>query len=90
MFDVFQARERGEPFTHEVWKHVVVREAGPNAADEFERIILKGETLLPASDAFGPCFERRPAKVTVKNKEQEMFEWVRVPSIPDAKCREPW
>jgi hypothetical protein len=90
MFDVFQARERGEPFTHETWKQIVIREAGPNAAEEFERIILKGETLLPASDAFGPCFERRPAKSVSDGKELEIFEWVRVANIPDEKCREPW
>jgi len=90
LFDMFQARERGEPFTHETWKQIVTREAGPTAADEFERIILKGETLLPASDAFGPCFERRPTKYSAEGKELDIFEWARVANIPDEKCREAW
>ena len=47
-----------------------------------------GETIAPESGAFGPCFERRPAKFEVDGKEVEGFEWVRAPSVPEARCRE--
>jgi hypothetical protein len=91
LFDLFQARELGAPFTQDTWRQIVEREAGRGSADLFDRIVLRGETVLPASDAFGPCFERRPAKITVTGVETERsYEWVRVASIPDEKCREPW
>jgi predicted metalloprotease with PDZ domain len=89
LFDVFQSRERGARFTHDTWKQIVEQEAGPGSADAFERIILRGETVLPASDAFGPCFERRPTRIMVGGVERDSYEWVRVASIPDEKCREP-
>jgi hypothetical protein len=89
--ELFERRERGERFDHSVWIETVVREAGPSARDDFDGIIIKGTaTLVPASDAFGPCFERRPAKVVVADKEMDSYEWTRVPSLTDDRCRAPW
>jgi len=90
MYDVFVAREHGTAFTQASWEQTVAKEAGRTAADDFERIILKGETVVPASDAFGPCFERKPAKLAAASGEIDGYEWVRVEGISDAKCREPW
>ena len=47
---------------------------------------------MPASDAFGPCFERRetPAAVVDGKELAASYEWVRVTSISDDKCRQPW
>ena len=67
-----------------------MREAGPAAADDFEHVILRGDrTVVPASDAFGPCFERRevPADTVDGMARAASYEWVRILSIPDATCR---
>jgi hypothetical protein len=93
LFELFQRRERGERLDHDVWIKTVVAEAGPGAREDFEGIIIKGsKTLVPASDAFGPCFERReiPAAVVDGKERPASYEWVRVTSIPDDKCGQPW
>ncbi len=92
MREIFQRRARGDPFNHDVWIATVVKEAGPSARDDFEGIILRGDkTLVPASDAFGLCFERRavPERVIDGKTVLAGYEWVRVPSIPESRCREP-
>lgn len=88
--ELFERRERGETFDHDTWIETVVREAGPSAREDFEEIILEGtRTLVPASDAFGPCFERRPATLEGPDgKEMEGYEWVRVQGVPDERCGE--
>jgi hypothetical protein len=81
--ELFRKRDAGEPFNHDTWIAAVVKEAGPSARDDFEGIVLRGDkTLLPASDAFGPCFTRK--------ETAGEYEWVRVSSISDDKCRQPW
>ena len=85
--DLSERREHGERFDHDAWTRTVVREIGPEARDRFEAVILRGETIVPASDAFGPCFERRPARLAAAGRDVEGFEWVRVPGIPDEVCR---
>jgi hypothetical protein len=100
MQDVFRMRQSGARFDHEAWIAAVTKEIGPSARAEFERVILRGETIVPASDAFGPCFERRPAKMTPPERAGrggaptsnavapiDGYEWVRVTSIPDERCR---
>jgi len=87
MQEVFVRRARGERFDHAAWIAAVTKELGPSAREQFEAVILRGETIVPAPDAFGPCFERRPTTWTFDGGRQvEGFEWVRVPSIPDARC----
>ena len=91
MREIFQRRARGEAFNHDVWIATVVKEAGPSARDDFEGIILRGDkTLIPASDAFGPCFERRalPTTTSAGAGQRVGYEWVRVPSVAEARCRE--
>lgn len=88
--ELFERRARGDSITHERWMQTVVREAGRSARDDFEHIILRGDrTLLPASDAFGPCFERRalPARREGTIDHPASYEWVRVTTIPDSTCR---
>jgi predicted metalloprotease with PDZ domain len=86
--ELFDRRRRGEPLTQEVWIEAVVKEIGPSARDDFERVNLRGETIVPASDAFGPCLERHATKYDeADGKQAEGFEWVRVASVPDARCR---
>jgi predicted metalloprotease with PDZ domain len=83
-----EARRRGQSLTQQALVDALVREVGASAKDEFEAVIIRGETLNPVPGAFGPCFERRATRYTVNGREVEGFEWVRVPSIPDEKCRE--
>jgi len=86
---LFRRRERGERFDHAAWVAAVTKELGPTAGEQFEAVILRGETIVPAPDAFGPCFERRPTTWSLDGGRQvEGFEWVRVASIPDTQCRE--
>jgi hypothetical protein len=86
---LFRRRARGERFDQEVWITAVGKEIGPTARADFERVILRGETIVPSSDAFGPCFTRRPASLTPAGGGAPVagYEWVRVDSIPDARCR---
>jgi hypothetical protein len=99
MQDVFRMRQNGGRFDHEAWVQAVTKEIGPSARAQFEGVILRGETIVPASDAFGPCFERRAAKLTPPGRGGrgaggttdaapiDAYEWVRVESIPDERCR---
>jgi predicted metalloprotease with PDZ domain len=89
MLDVFRRRARGERFDHEAWIAAVTREIGPTARSDFERVILNGGTIVPASDAFGPCFVRRAAQLTSRAGQPKVngYEWIRVDSIPDTRCR---
>ncbi|MGH7615613.1 MAG: hypothetical protein ACREPM_00115, partial [Gemmatimonadaceae bacterium] len=86
---LFRRRARGERFDHEAWIAAVTKEIGGSARTDFERIILRGETIVPASDAFGPCFVRRSAKLTPRagGPAVDGYEWVRVDTVRDARCR---
>ena len=93
-------RQRGERLDQEAWLAAVTKEIGPSAREQFESVILRGATIVPPTDAFGPCFERRPAMLTVPERAGAVeaagggggtqvsgYEWVRVESVPDARCR---
>ncbi|MFB3828126.1 MAG: hypothetical protein ACE15B_15255 [Bryobacteraceae bacterium] len=88
MLPLFDRRRKGEPLTKEDLIQALVKEIGPAARSEFEAVIVRGETIVPVSEAFGPCFERRPAKYEVQGKEVAGVEWVRVTAVPDDRCRE--
>ena len=85
----FRRRVLGERFDQDAWIAAVTKEIGPSARADFERVILRGETIVPPSDAFGPCVTRRPASLTPKSGGVPVagYQWVRVDSIPDARCR---
>lgn len=85
---LFERRRSGEEITPDALVDALVKEIGPAAREKFEAVIVRGETIAPESGAFGPCFERRPAKFEVEGKEVDGFEWVRAPSIPETRCRE--
>jgi predicted metalloprotease with PDZ domain len=80
-------RRRGERIDQAALLDALVKEIGPSARDEFEAVIVRGETINPAPNAFGPCLERRPAKYSAAGTEVNGYEWVRVASIPDERCR---
>ena len=56
-------RNSGEKVTPETWRTAVAKQLGSEGEHEFDSIILHGDLVVPASDAFGPCFERREAKM---------------------------
>lgn len=84
---VFARRTEGERIDRDVLVSAFVKELGPSARDRFDAVIVRGETVVPPSNAFGPCLERRPAKYKLQDKEADGYEWVRVPSVADAACR---
>jgi hypothetical protein len=88
MLPLFERRRRGEEISPKTLVDALVKELGRAARAGFEAVIVRGETIVPESSAFGPCFERRAAKFTVQGKEVDGYEWVRVATIPDARCRQ--
>ena len=62
---LFERRENGEKLTKDLWLGELGKQIGPSAVEDFESIIIRGEYFIPASDAFGPEFERVPAKLRV-------------------------
>lgn len=85
---LFERRKNGEQIDPDALVEALVKELGPSARAQFESVIVRGETIVPESGAFGPCFERRPTKFDVQGKQVDGFEWVRVAAIPDERCRE--
>jgi len=81
------ARDQGHPLTKAALLDALVKELGPSAREQFDAVIMRGGTLVPAPGAFGPCLERRSMKYTVQGKEYDGYDWVRVPSVPDEQCR---
>jgi hypothetical protein len=91
--ELFRRRSAGTPITHASWIAAVRREAGPHAPAMFEHVILRGDrSLIPESDAFGPCFTRRtvPEGPAQDGARAYRYEWVRTPFVPDDACRSPF
>lgn len=57
MLEMLRREQAGETLTNAVWEDVLEAELGAEAVTDF-RNFLEGEMPVPASDAFGPCFER--------------------------------
>lgn len=87
VFPIFDRVRRGERVTQSDFVEALVRDLGPSAQAQFEAIMVRGETLVPAANAFGPCFDRKPTSLTADGKTIDGYEWVRVSSVPDARCR---
>ena len=89
--EIFTRREEDEDFRfdHDRWRELIAARLGPEAVEEFTEIIMDGKTITPASDAFGPCFERQPAVFANDGGEAlSGFRWVRVESVSERACRE--
>ncbi|MGA7651248.1 MAG: hypothetical protein WBW68_02220, partial [Terracidiphilus sp.] len=50
-------RRRGLAMNEAAWRAILTSELGSSGTDEFDAM-LRGDLVLPASDAFGPCFRR--------------------------------
>lgn len=102
-----EAQEEGEEeqpgwFTPSELVDSLEEAGGPAARQVFDSVIVRGHTLVPAKNAFGPCFELRPTKLPGRYAgsataralppdpsipEVDGYLWVRVASVPDARCR---
>jgi hypothetical protein len=56
------ARQRGEAMTLAMWRRMLAAELGMPGIVAFDAM-LAGGTVLPPSDAFGPCFTRTTARL---------------------------
>jgi hypothetical protein len=84
---LFEARRRGSPLTQAAIVAAIERELGREGRDHFDAVIVRGETLVPHSDAFGPCFRRETTTLTVQGRDVRGYRWERVPLFPDEYCR---
>lgn len=85
---LFDRRRGGEELSPDALVDALAREIGPASRQEFDSVIIRGETIIPESGAFGPCFERHETKFQIEGKDVVGYEWVRVPTVPDDRCRE--
>jgi predicted metalloprotease with PDZ domain len=65
VLSLFERRSKGENLTKGLWLAELEKEIGPSASEDFESIIIRGEDFIPASEAFGPEFERVSAELRV-------------------------
>ncbi len=98
-----QARQGGQPgwFTPDELVDSLAKEAGPDARQLFDSVIVRGKSIVPRANAFGPCFELRPTKLPDRYlgsatasaasgppvPEIDAYLWYRVASVPDSRCR---
>ncbi|MFT4198442.1 MAG: PDZ domain-containing protein, partial [Pseudoxanthomonas sp.] len=59
---MLQRRRQGQSYDEAAWRDLLRNELGESAIMDLNRM-LSGETLVPAEDAFGPCFERTSTTV---------------------------
>jgi hypothetical protein len=87
MLPLIQGKRAGHPLTREVVEDAIAKELGPAGREFFEGVIIRGEPLVPPSDAFGPCFDRKAVTYTVGGQALDGYEWVRLAAAPDEQCR---
>ncbi len=90
-------------FTPDELVDSLAKEAGPSARQLFDSVIVRGKDIVPSRNAFGPCFELRPAKMQGRYlgsnaarqaaiglppaPDIDAYLWFRVPSVPDNRCQ---
>jgi predicted metalloprotease with PDZ domain len=76
-----QSRRQGSELPADAIRRVVRNELGRPGVERYDAVIVHGHDPDPPSDAYGPCFARKPRAPTG-------FAWVRVLGVPDAQCRQ--
>jgi hypothetical protein len=61
----------------------IAAEIGAEGAAKLDAVAVRGETIAPASDAFGPCFKRDAKK---GGRKGEALAWARDPKVPASAC----
>lgn len=60
---LFEAKKNGKTFDQAAWEAALRHELGPKAVKQFHDVVIEGTTtIVPVSNAYGPCLERH-AKV---------------------------
>lgn len=60
ILSMIDLQRRGKALTRQTWLDAVKKVLGSSALKEFESVVVEGHTLVPDSEGFGRCFERRP------------------------------
>lgn len=63
VLSLLKRRNGGEQLTPQMWKEAIQKELGRSGGEEFEAVIFHGDLVVPASDSFGPCFERKTTQM---------------------------
>jgi predicted metalloprotease with PDZ domain len=87
-------------FTPDQLFDALAKEIGPSARALFDAVLIRGETVIPASNAFGPCFrlikKQLPnhyigtspfSKMDGTGELMDVYMWERIASVPDSRCR---
>ncbi|WP_295999285.1 hypothetical protein [Rugamonas sp.] len=78
LLPLFQARQKGLQLNDAAWESMLARELGAQAVAEFRASVVEGDvTLIPPSDAFGPCLARYRAHWLAEGsaKPVDGYEW---------------
>jgi hypothetical protein len=62
MLGMLERERHGAKLSNQDWEDMLRAKLGPSAVDEFRKF-LAGDMPLPATDAFGPCFERTTTRL---------------------------
>lgn len=84
---MFVARSQGVRLDEAAWEGMLLSELGQPAVDEFRDSVIEGsKTIVPPSDAFGPCLERvkRDMTVTGSSTKVDGYEWRPIPACKPA------
>ncbi|MEP6834245.1 MAG: hypothetical protein ABJB74_12670 [Gemmatimonas sp.] len=98
------AKLGGQPgwFTPDELVDSLVKAAGPSARLMFDSVIVRGKLMVPASNAFGPCFVLKTTKLPDRYvgsadpralpgdsalAKVDAYVWERVASVSEARCR---
>lgn len=81
----------------------LAKEAGPAARALFDSVVVRGRDIVPSRNAFGPCFELRPAPIQGRylgsNAARQAavglppapnidaYLWTRVASVAENRCQ---
>jgi hypothetical protein len=88
LYPMFVARQKGAHFDQAAWEQMLTRELGAKAVEDFRAQLIDGnQTVVVASQAFGPCFEREPVSMQSEGHEVQGYQWKRVENMPEARCR---
>jgi hypothetical protein len=85
---MFVARRQGARFDQVAWEAMLARELGPRAVTEFRSQLIDGKnTVMVASQAFGPCFRREKVAMKSDGNDVRGYRWTRIAGVPEASCR---
>ncbi|MDY0962969.1 hypothetical protein [Massilia sp. CFBP9026] len=78
LIPMFVDRSKGIRLDEAAWETMLLRELGQPAVDEFRASVIEGsKTIVPPSDAFGPCLTRVALTMTEigSSRKVEGYEW---------------